>query len=321
VHFEVPAVLQSSHQWSYDPNSGQKPPELILANLILLVAKGGNYLLNVAPGPSGVWPPSAIAVLKRLAAWMAVNGEAIQDTAPSYPFQFEGVYITSRDKVVYAMIPRVQPSDGATNPTWQALHTPSAVPTLGNMRGDGTRDDVGALLGMTNLTLPWLRTELLKDQITGVELLGQGPCKYTLVSGEGLVVAYTPAPIPLRSYWSPLLNDTAPCGLRDGGTCITYTASHDQYTLKRVEALCLPAAAAGTVPVDLRFSGALQDNALSSPTWCPPVNCSGYAALPTECYLFTDAAAGLVPVDAYWSAAREVLSWWWWWQFTAVRTC
>eukprot|EP00911_Craspedida_sp_UC1_P001240 UC1_evm1s935 len=36
VHFEVPSVLQTTHQWAYDPTSGQKPASEILANLILL---------------------------------------------------------------------------------------------------------------------------------------------------------------------------------------------------------------------------------------------------------------------------------------------
>ena len=53
LRFEVPAVLQSSRQWAYDPSSGQKPPELIISNLMLLASKGGNYLVNVALDPTG----------------------------------------------------------------------------------------------------------------------------------------------------------------------------------------------------------------------------------------------------------------------------
>lgn len=291
VHFEVPSVLQSSHQWAYDPNSGQKPVGLILANIILLVSKGGNYLLNVAPGPSGVWPDSAVTVLKQLGAWMAVNGEAIKDTMPSYPFQFDGVYITSKEKTVYAIVPRSKPGEEiAASTTWQALHS--------GLGTTGAADDAPT----ANLTLGWFRPELLADTITGVEQLGSGPATYRLEEGTGLVVAYTPAPAVLRSFWSPVLNDTAPCATRDGGTCSTYTASDDKYSLKRAEAGCLPAAGVpGTTAVSLTFNAAPQDNSFGSSTFHQP----GYEVVETECYLFTSAASGRIPVDAYWSGARN----------------
>lgn len=38
-YFEIPAVMQSSRQWAYDPASGQKPTAEFLANLMMLTAK------------------------------------------------------------------------------------------------------------------------------------------------------------------------------------------------------------------------------------------------------------------------------------------
>ena len=46
------------------------------ANLMMLTAKGGNYLMNVAPSPLGVWPASALRTFAELTSWMAINGEA-----------------------------------------------------------------------------------------------------------------------------------------------------------------------------------------------------------------------------------------------------
>merc|ERR1711972_172984 len=74
VQFEIPAVLQSSRQWAFDPKSAQKSAKEIIANLVMVTAKGGNYLVNVAPGPDGKWPADAESVLAEMAAWMAVNG-------------------------------------------------------------------------------------------------------------------------------------------------------------------------------------------------------------------------------------------------------
>ena len=61
TRFEVCGVLQSTTQWAFDPTSGQKPAAEVVRNLATIVAKGGNYLLNVAPDASGVWPDSARA--------------------------------------------------------------------------------------------------------------------------------------------------------------------------------------------------------------------------------------------------------------------
>ena len=150
-------MLQSSHQWAYDPTSAQKPASEILSNLILLASKNGNYLVNgaslthshvawppfqtppptnsqkslitlfihlVAPSPQGPWADTAVTVLEQLAAWFQVNGEAIQGTDPMYPSSDSGAYLTSRNKTVYIIVPSTPPdrTDGTTSQLWAALH-------------------------------------------------------------------------------------------------------------------------------------------------------------------------------------------------------
>jgi alpha-L-fucosidase len=68
---------------SYDNN--WKSVETILRNLIDIVSKGGNYLLNVGPTREGEIPRESIERLEKVGAWLAVNGEAIYGTQAS-PF-------------------------------------------------------------------------------------------------------------------------------------------------------------------------------------------------------------------------------------------
>ena len=69
---------------SYDDN--WKSTETLLRNLVDIVSKGGNYLLNVGPTAAGEIPQPSIDRLKEVGLWMDVNGESIYGTTAS-PFQ------------------------------------------------------------------------------------------------------------------------------------------------------------------------------------------------------------------------------------------
>jgi alpha-L-fucosidase len=71
--------------WSYVPNDSYKPTEKIIHNLVRIVSSGGNYLLNVAPGPDGDWHAEAYERMKEVGAWMKINGEGIYYTRPYAP--------------------------------------------------------------------------------------------------------------------------------------------------------------------------------------------------------------------------------------------
>jgi alpha-L-fucosidase len=69
---------------SYDTNF--KSTETLLRNLIDIVSKGGNYLLNVGPTDEGLIPQGEVDRLKEVGTWLAANGDAIYGTTGS-PFK------------------------------------------------------------------------------------------------------------------------------------------------------------------------------------------------------------------------------------------
>jgi alpha-L-fucosidase len=72
--------MTMGNSWSYVPGDVYKPAKEIIEKLVDIVSKGGNYLLNIGPGPDGEWDPVAYQRLKEIGAWMKINGEGIYGT-------------------------------------------------------------------------------------------------------------------------------------------------------------------------------------------------------------------------------------------------
>ena len=91
--------------WSYSFNPNYKPARQLIHTLVDIVAKGGNFLLNVGPGPDGEIDPEAFDRLREIGEWMAVNGEAIYGTRPLAPFKEGKVCLTQKKdgKTLYAL--------------------------------------------------------------------------------------------------------------------------------------------------------------------------------------------------------------------------
>ena len=85
VDWETCMTMNDHWGWNKsDPD--WKSVETLVRNLIDVVSKGGNYLLNVGPKPDGTFPDEAIERLQGIGAWMAKHGEAIHGTSAS-PFE------------------------------------------------------------------------------------------------------------------------------------------------------------------------------------------------------------------------------------------
>jgi alpha-L-fucosidase len=70
--------------WGYFKGDEKwKPAPMVIHNLVDIISKGGNYLLNVGPTGRGIIPPGAVTDLNSVGAWMKVNGESIYGTTRS----------------------------------------------------------------------------------------------------------------------------------------------------------------------------------------------------------------------------------------------
>jgi alpha-L-fucosidase len=72
----------SNKSWGYINNDTFKSPEFVVDQLIDIVSKNGNLLLNIGPRSDGTIPEEVQHVLLDVGAWLNVNGEAIYGTRP-----------------------------------------------------------------------------------------------------------------------------------------------------------------------------------------------------------------------------------------------
>ncbi len=91
--------------WSWVPDARFMTPRQAIHLLIDIVAKGGNLLYNIAPGPDGKWAQGAYTLLEEMGNWIKVNGEAIYATRAMEPYKSGNICFTrSKDsKAVYAL--------------------------------------------------------------------------------------------------------------------------------------------------------------------------------------------------------------------------
>jgi alpha-L-fucosidase len=68
--------------WSYCTNEVNKTPDQIIDDLVDIVSKNGNLLLNIGPKADGTITPEQQYVLSEIGKWLKVNGEAIYGSRP-----------------------------------------------------------------------------------------------------------------------------------------------------------------------------------------------------------------------------------------------
>lgn len=68
------------NSWCYTDNNDFRSPVDLVCDLVDIVSKNGNLLLNVGPKADGTISDEDTAVLKGIGSWLAVNGESIYNS-------------------------------------------------------------------------------------------------------------------------------------------------------------------------------------------------------------------------------------------------
>ncbi|WP_240655326.1 alpha-L-fucosidase [Flammeovirga pectinis] len=71
-----------TNSWGYVKNWKSKDANTLIDDLVDIVSKNGNMLLNVGPKADGTIPADQVAILNEIGDWLSINGKAIYGSRP-----------------------------------------------------------------------------------------------------------------------------------------------------------------------------------------------------------------------------------------------
>jgi len=159
------SCIISGGSWSWVPEATYMSPRKVIHLLSDIVCKGGNLLLNIAPGPDGTWDRGAYEMLEGVGEWMKVNGEAIYGTQPVEPYK-EGktCFTQAGDSTLYLIYLADEAETRLPSQLWSTMIT---LPAEAKIR----------LLG-TSLEIPWERVGNGFTAFIPEELRENPPCEH-----------------------------------------------------------------------------------------------------------------------------------------------
>jgi len=124
--------MTMGQQWSYKPDDEYKSTRQLIHLLVDVVAKGGNFLLNIGPDADGQLPPPALQRLKEIGNWMAVNHEAIYRTRVIAPYKEGNTCLTRKgDKIYLIYLPEKDQNTPPATIKVASIRRASSVRMLG----------------------------------------------------------------------------------------------------------------------------------------------------------------------------------------------
>ncbi len=85
--FPWETCMTMTQSWGHNFEPEYKSARQLIHTLVDVVAKGGNFLLNIGPTPEGLWEKEAYKRLEEIGCWMDINGEAIYGSQPLAPYK------------------------------------------------------------------------------------------------------------------------------------------------------------------------------------------------------------------------------------------
>ena len=178
----------SKLSWGYIENDQYQPPEFLIHQLIDIVSKNGNLLLNIGPKPDGTIPDQIQSTLLGMGSWLKANGDAIYGTTPwrvygegptqviggafhdqdTKPYTTEDFRFTAKGNTVYAVGMGCPASGADGSATIHALGAAKEAKGL-------TLDSI-ELIGSTD-KVTWKQT----PDALNVTLPASASCKYAYV--------------------------------------------------------------------------------------------------------------------------------------------
>ena len=167
----------SYKSWSYIKDDHFRTVTSLVHDLVDIVSKNGNLLLNVGPRADGVIPDEPAGLLRSLGRWLAVNGEAIYGTRPwcvygegptevsterfkehEYaPFTAQDIRFTTKGDALYAI----------------GLGWPEGTVTIASLGTEAGQIETTSMLG-SGAPLTWSQDE---DGLT-VQMPLERPCEH-----------------------------------------------------------------------------------------------------------------------------------------------
>jgi len=178
----------SKLSWGYIENDQYQPPDFLVHQLIDIVSKNGNLLLNIGPKPDGTIPDQIQTTLLAMGGWLKANGEAIYGTTPwkvygegptkvisgafhdqdTKPYTTEDFRFTAKGNTVYA-VGMGCPAAGAEG--FATIHAMGS-----EKEGKGLNIGSIELIGSTE-KLTWLQT----PEALNVKLPASASCQFAYV--------------------------------------------------------------------------------------------------------------------------------------------
>ena len=105
-------IITLNDSWGYKKSdTNWKTPVSIIRQIVDVVSKNGNLVINIGPTASGEWDPVSESILLEVGDWLRVNGESIYGAGASPTAKPHWGVCTSRSHMLYLHIFDL-PADG-----------------------------------------------------------------------------------------------------------------------------------------------------------------------------------------------------------------